>query len=307
MKHFATYVQDDWQIAPRPDAQPRPALRRPVRLVQRGPRRSAGAHRRQARARRLRRTRFPSRSIDGADTRGDRNNFGPRIGLAWDASGDGRTNVHAGYGLFYDNMRTLQNFGELTWPQSRQIIISNPSFPDPLQGRSRDQFVSTAPPNITVHGQRRTSAPTPISSARRLADGRAQLRRDRRLHPRATASPTVTPSISTCRIRSTRVRPYPQFARVNYWQPTRRQQLHGAAAEVRAPLQRPLPVPRVLHAEQERRRQLPERLRRSLRLLQGNLSRDRPIAAIGSSSAASCGCRGICSSRRSATSDRACR
>ncbi len=61
---------------------------------------------------------------------------------------------HAGYGLFYENMRTLQNFGELTWPQARQIIISNPSFPDALQGRSRDQFVSTAPPNITVDGQR---------------------------------------------------------------------------------------------------------------------------------------------------------
>ncbi len=70
--------------------------------------------------------------------------------MAWDVLGDGRTNAHAGYGLFYEHMRTLQNFGELTWPQSRQIIISNPSFPDALQGRSRDQFVSTAPPNITV-------------------------------------------------------------------------------------------------------------------------------------------------------------
>ena len=52
--------------------------------------------------------------------------------------------------MFYDNMRTLQNFGELTWPQAKAIIISNPSLPGSAAGRSRDQFLSTAPPNITV-------------------------------------------------------------------------------------------------------------------------------------------------------------
>ena len=42
------------------------------------------------------------------------------------------------------------SFGELTWPQSKTIIINNPSYPDPLGGKSRDSFISTAPPNITV-------------------------------------------------------------------------------------------------------------------------------------------------------------
>ena len=44
----------------------------------------------------------------------------------------------------------FQNFNELTWPQAQQIIINQPSFPDPLGGKSRDSFISSAPPNITV-------------------------------------------------------------------------------------------------------------------------------------------------------------
>src|SRR5205085_10265486 len=32
----------------------------------------------------------------------DLNNFSPRIGLAWDVSGKGKTVVRAGWGMFYD-------------------------------------------------------------------------------------------------------------------------------------------------------------------------------------------------------------
>ncbi len=155
----------------------------------------------------------------GADQRGDHNNWGPRAGLAWDLAGDGRTNLHAGYGLFYENMRTLQNFGELTWPQSRQIIISNPSYPDPLLGRSRDQFVSTAPPNITVMDNDNVSA-----YAHQFSTGMsAMIGRDfgisadviivQRKSDRDTVDLNLPDPV-------TRVRPYPQFARVNFWQPT---------------------------------------------------------------------------------------
>jgi hypothetical protein len=218
VKHVATYIQDDWQIARhvtlnlglRYDIQFGSYNRDLTGLLGRigeqlGPQ-------------------FATYPLaipfqQGADSRGDGNNFGPRVGMAWDVTGDGRTNAHAGYGLFYENMRTLQNFGELTWPQSRQIIISNPSFPDALQGRSRDQFVSTAAPNITVMDNDTVSAyahqfSTGVS---RMVGRNMGVTADLIWVQREADRDTVDLNLPD---PVTRVRPYPQFARVNYWQST---------------------------------------------------------------------------------------
>jgi outer membrane receptor protein involved in Fe transport len=44
---------------------------------------------------------------------GDYNNLGPRVGLAWDVFGDGKTSVRAQYGIFYDGITAEQASGVL--------------------------------------------------------------------------------------------------------------------------------------------------------------------------------------------------
>ena len=47
----------------------------------------------------------PGVPAGGYDTRWK--NFAPRVGFAWDVTGDGKTSVRAGYGIFYDHPNTL--------------------------------------------------------------------------------------------------------------------------------------------------------------------------------------------------------
>ncbi len=153
----------------------------------------------------------------GIDQRGDRNNFGPRAGLAWDPDGSGRTNVHAAYGLFYDNVRTLTNFGELTWPQSKTIVISNPSYPDPFGGKSRDQFLVAAAPNITVGDNKQVNpyARQVNVGMSRMLTSEIALTADLTFVNRYSDRDTVDKNL---RDPVTLARQYPQFARVTYWQ-----------------------------------------------------------------------------------------
>jgi hypothetical protein len=48
----------------------------------------------------------------------DKNNFGPRLGFAWDVRGDGRTALRAGYALTYD----IPNFGSIAAPRTSTIF-----------------------------------------------------------------------------------------------------------------------------------------------------------------------------------------
>jgi hypothetical protein len=154
---------------------------------------------------------------EGSNKRGDSNNWGPRIGFAWDPAHDGKTSIRGGYGLFYDNVRTLLNGAELTWPQGKGIVISRPTFPDPLDGRSRESFQSTAPPNINVNAN---DFQSPYAHQFNLGVSRTLTRDlavtiDATMANRKADRETVDQNLPD---RATRVRPYPQFARVTYAQ-----------------------------------------------------------------------------------------
>ena len=83
-------------------------------------------------------------------SRKDNNNFGPRIGLAWDINDDGRTVVRAAYGLYYQYFMQTPLRGEQTALRQTSINITNPPYPDPYGGRTPQSFASTAPPNVSV-------------------------------------------------------------------------------------------------------------------------------------------------------------
>jgi hypothetical protein len=68
-------------------------------------------------------------------TEGNRMNFSPRVGLAWDVSGDGRTAIRAGYGIYYvrtSNQTLLQTLGTAPFYQIARVAgtpLANP-FPN---------------------------------------------------------------------------------------------------------------------------------------------------------------------------------
>ena len=55
----------------------------------------------------------------------DKNNIGPRIGLAWDPRGNGKTSVRAGFGVAYDVK--FQNFASITLPPQIQSEMNEGS------------------------------------------------------------------------------------------------------------------------------------------------------------------------------------
>jgi hypothetical protein len=82
-------------------------------------------------------------------SRGDKNNFGPRVGLAWDLR-NGQSVVRAGYGTYF-NPQNIQMAGqEVNNLQQLNVTIQNPSYPDPYGGQDPARFISSAAQNITI-------------------------------------------------------------------------------------------------------------------------------------------------------------
>ena len=91
------------------------------------------------------------RELINPASRGDNNNWGPRFGLAWDVRGDARSVVRLATGKYYGNVfaGTLRN--EVNALRQSQVVIRNPSYPDPYNGLSPQAFVTvSATPNVSV-------------------------------------------------------------------------------------------------------------------------------------------------------------
>ncbi len=68
----------------------------------------------------------------------DKNNVAPRIGIAWDPSGSGKTSIRAGYGIFFDESGLIQTYNIYQAPdyQPIAVVVFAPSFADPFVGKS---------------------------------------------------------------------------------------------------------------------------------------------------------------------------
>src|SRR6185436_3693900 len=87
----------------------------------------------------------------------DYNNFAPRIGLAYDLRGDGRTVLRAGYGIFYD-----RNFGNVLF----NVIQNPPNYAVLFAGEDNGAAAITA--NVNQYG-----ALAPVSGVSYSSSARA--------------------------------------------------------------------------------------------------------------------------------------
>ena len=88
--------------------------------------------------------------IGDPSKRGQNANFGPRFGLAWNIKGTGKDVVRAGAGIYFNNIQTLLNFPENRNLLLCNVLISNPSYPNPYGSQGPTSFCSAAAPTVTV-------------------------------------------------------------------------------------------------------------------------------------------------------------
>jgi hypothetical protein len=136
VSQYSAYVQDDWRV--HPDLTLSLGLRWD---------REVGSYNETVQP-----SSFPTAIpfIGDPAKRGQTKNFGPRFGLAWNVRGTGKDVVRAGFGIYYNNIQTLLNFPEERNISLCNVLIANPTYPNPYGGKSPTAFCSAAAPTVTV-------------------------------------------------------------------------------------------------------------------------------------------------------------
>ncbi len=101
----------------------------------------------------------PNSPIGGGLWRPDYHDFAPRLGFAWDLTGDGRTSLRAGYGIGYE-----RNFGNVTF----NMIQNPPNYETVQINQSQFGFVPITTNNFGILGTGPGTFPLPPASIRNV-------------------------------------------------------------------------------------------------------------------------------------------
>ncbi len=101
----------------------------------------------------------PNSPIGGGLWRPDYHDFAPRIGFAWDLTGDGRTSLRAGYGIGYE-----RNFGNVTF----NMIQNPPNYETVQINQKQFGFVPITTNNFNFLGTGTGTFPLPPASIRNV-------------------------------------------------------------------------------------------------------------------------------------------
>ena len=146
--------------------------------------------------------------------RGDKNNIGPRLGVAWDVKNDAKTVVRAGYGLYYNPINIGTSSSERMNFRQLNATITNPTYPDPYRGQTPLNFVSTAVQNLAIEANNLEN----LQSAAYTTGLSQELTSTLAIHldgvyNKMTKVPMAI-DINPRSGRTTGVRPLPQFGRI---------------------------------------------------------------------------------------------